>query len=55
MEEAMLIQNHSAWGAETLEQIPGLEVVSTLVRFHHERWDGRGYPRGLRAHPHRMP
>jgi GAF domain-containing protein len=46
-DESKLIQNHSAWGAETLEQIPGLEVVSTLVRFHHERWDGRGYPDGL--------
>jgi HD-GYP domain-containing protein (c-di-GMP phosphodiesterase class II) len=47
VEEARLIRNHSAWGAETLEQIPGLEVVSTLVRFHHERWDGDGYPDGL--------
>jgi GAF domain-containing protein len=47
VEESNLIRNHSAWGAETLEQIPGLEVVSTLVRFHHERWDGRGYPDGL--------
>ena len=46
-DESKLIRNHSAWGAETLEQIPGLEVVSTLVRFHHERWDGRGYPDGL--------
>src|SRR5437764_752043 len=46
-DESKLIRNHAAWGAETLEQIPGLEVVSTLVRFHHERWDGRGYPDGL--------
>ena len=46
-DESKLIRNHSVWGAETLEQIPGLEVVSTLVRFHHERWDGRGYPDGL--------
>ena len=46
-DESKLIRSHSAWGAETLEQIPGLEVVSTLVRFHHERWDGHGYPDGL--------
>src|SRR3954468_19028285 len=46
-DESRLIRNHSAWGAETLEQIPGLEVISTLVRFHHERWDGHGYPDGL--------
>src|SRR3954454_12677023 len=46
-DESRLIRNHAAWGAEPLEQIRGLEVVSTLVRFHHERWDGRGYPDGL--------
>jgi hypothetical protein len=38
---------HSGWGAETLASIPGLEAVATVVRFHHERWDGRGYPDGL--------
>ena len=35
---------HAAWGAETLSAIPGLEAVATVVRFHHERWDGTGYP-----------
>ena len=40
---------HSAWGAETLSSIPGLEAVATVVRFHHERWDGEGYPDRLRG------
>jgi HD-GYP domain-containing protein (c-di-GMP phosphodiesterase class II) len=40
---------HAAWGAETLSGVPGLEVVATIVRFHHERWDGGGYPDGLRG------
>jgi hypothetical protein len=40
---------HTAWGAETLSGIPGLEAVATVVRFHHERWDGEGYPDGLRG------
>src|SRR5919202_3255932 len=44
-----LIRCHAAWGAETLAGIPGLEAVAAVVRFHHERWDGRGYPHGLRG------
>jgi diguanylate cyclase len=42
-----VIRCHSAWGAETLSGIPGLEAVAGVVRFHHERWDGGGYPDGL--------
>ena len=45
--EYQVIRCHSAWGAETLAGIPGLEAVATVVRFHHERWDGAGYPDGL--------
>jgi GAF domain-containing protein len=48
-EEFELIKQHPVWGAETLASIAGLEVVATIVRFHHERWDGRGYPDGLDA------
>jgi HD-GYP domain-containing protein (c-di-GMP phosphodiesterase class II) len=48
-EERAIMRCHSAWGAETLSSVAGLEVVATIVRFHHERWDGRGYPDGLRG------
>jgi HD domain/GAF domain len=43
-DEYAVIRCHSAWGSETLSSIPGLEAVATVVRFHHERWDGQGYP-----------
>jgi len=46
-QEYDVIRCHSAWGAETLAGIPGLEAVAAVVRFHHERWDGAGYPDGL--------
>jgi response regulator RpfG family c-di-GMP phosphodiesterase len=46
-DENSVIRNHAAWGSETLARIPGLEAVATIVRFHHERWDGAGYPDGL--------
>jgi hypothetical protein len=45
--ERGLVNRHPVWGAELLEQVPGLEPVATIVRFHHERWDGTGYPDGL--------
>ena len=46
--ERALVNRHPAWGAELLECVAGLEPVATVVRFHHERWDGTGYPDGLR-------
>jgi HD-GYP domain-containing protein (c-di-GMP phosphodiesterase class II) len=45
--ENEVIRCHASWGSETLSRIPGLEAVATIVRFHHERWDGAGYPDGL--------
>jgi HD-GYP domain-containing protein (c-di-GMP phosphodiesterase class II) len=46
-DELEIMRCHSGWGAETLAGVPGLEAVATIVRFHHERWDGGGYPDGL--------
>jgi diguanylate cyclase len=45
--ENEVIRCHATWGAETLARVPGLGAVATIVRFHHERWDGAGYPDGL--------
>lgn len=45
--EEELVQRHPVYGAELLSTVPGLEPIATIVRFHHERWDGRGYPDGL--------
>jgi two-component system, cell cycle response regulator len=45
--ERDLIRMHPEWGASLVESIPGLEPVAAIVRFHHERPDGRGYPHGL--------
>jgi putative nucleotidyltransferase with HDIG domain len=45
--ERRLIRMHPDWGAGLVESIPGLEAVAAIVRFHHERPDGHGYPRGL--------
>ena len=46
-DELRLIRLHPEWGAEMVARIPGLEAVALIVRLHHERPDGRGYPHGL--------
>ena len=44
-----VIKQHPQMGAIIVAAIPGLEDAVDAVRGHHERWDGRGYPFGLRA------
>lgn len=46
-EERIEIQRHPATGAEILESIPILEGLVPACRYHHERWDGTGYPEGM--------
>ena len=45
--ELEVMRLHASWGADLVAQIPGLEAVALVVRFHHERFDGHGYPDGL--------
>jgi response regulator RpfG family c-di-GMP phosphodiesterase len=40
---------HTEFGRAILEQVPFLVTAIPVVAEHHERWDGKGYPRGLRA------
>ncbi|GAC1638828.1 MAG: hypothetical protein NVS4B8_05120 [Herpetosiphon sp.] len=46
--EYELVKTHAAVGAEFLETSQALRYLAPFVRFHHERWDGRGYPQQLR-------
>jgi HD-GYP domain-containing protein (c-di-GMP phosphodiesterase class II) len=43
-EEFEQMKLHTLKGAAILETIPALRPVIPIVRHHHERWDGRGYP-----------
>jgi putative two-component system response regulator len=38
---------HASIGADLLENISYLESAIPIIRHHHERWDGSGYPDGL--------
>lgn len=46
---------HVEIGVRVLEPIPGFEPVREIVRCHHERWDGSGYPAGLRGEEIPLP
>jgi HD-GYP domain-containing protein (c-di-GMP phosphodiesterase class II) len=48
-EEQSMIKEHPAWGASILGPVQQLTAVLPGVADHHERYDGRGYPRGLKA------
>lgn len=47
--EWAIVRAHPSIGAEILAAHPQLQAIVPLVAAHHERWDGRGYPRGLRG------
>jgi diguanylate cyclase (GGDEF)-like protein len=44
-----IMHRHAQYGAAILEQFTDLAVLAPGVLAHHERWDGRGYPRGLKG------
>ncbi len=46
--EWQVMRRHTVLGAELLAEISFFADVHPLVRSHHERWDGSGYPDGLR-------
>jgi HD-GYP domain-containing protein (c-di-GMP phosphodiesterase class II) len=48
-EEWEVMQTHPIIGAQILAPITYLRRAIPIVECHHERWDGQGYPRGLRA------
>ncbi|HVB72283.1 MAG TPA: diguanylate cyclase [Ktedonobacteraceae bacterium] len=46
-EEHASMLEHTIMGAEVVSQVPSLRALVPVIRAHHERWDGAGYPDGL--------
>jgi HD-GYP domain-containing protein (c-di-GMP phosphodiesterase class II) len=46
--EAAVMREHATRGAEIVARISSLQDSVPAIRHHHERWDGLGYPDGLR-------
>ncbi len=48
-EERKIIQKHPVYAKEMLSEIPFLQPCISVAYSHHERWDGKGYPDGLKG------
>jgi len=48
-DEWEIMRRHPDIGADMIGQHSALEEVAPIVRHHHERWDGTGYPAGLKG------
>ena len=48
-EEFEIIKQHVTMGAIIVQAVPGFEMTLDAIRHHHERWDGGGYPNGMRG------
>jgi putative two-component system response regulator len=47
VEEFAIVKHHPEWGCEVVRKANLSKTVQDIVLYHHERWDGNGYPFGL--------
>lgn len=47
LEMRAVIREHPRLGAQIVQRFPTLDLALAVIRNHHERWDGKGYPAGL--------
>lgn len=48
-EEFEIIKTHSVMGYNVLKNIEGFKIFAKIIKHHHERWDGTGYPDNLKG------
>jgi hypothetical protein len=53
--EWAIMRRHTLWGAQILGGSDAFERARVICRWHHENWDGSGYPDGLRAETIPLP
>lgn len=49
VDEFNIVKRHSETGYQILRAVDDLAVYAEAVLYHHERWDGEGYPQGLKG------
>jgi len=55
VDERQIMRMHPVYGAEMVRPIVSLRHLCPIIRGHHERWDGQGYPDGLKAEQIPLP
>ncbi len=45
--ERDIMNTHTIIGYEILSEVPTLQTAASIAHYHHEKWDGSGYPEGL--------
>ena len=48
-EEFSVIKSHTSIGKTILEGLDGMKAAAEVAAYHHERYDGKGYPEGLKG------
>ncbi|MHB9093904.1 MAG: diguanylate cyclase, partial [Eubacteriales bacterium] len=48
-EEFEMVKKHPFWGAGIIKAVDSLSQTLPLIKYHHEHFDGNGYPRGLKG------
>ena len=48
-EEFEVMKDHAKRGEQMIKSVKKLTAVASWLKSHHERWDGRGYPSGLKG------
>jgi len=48
-EEMEILWQHPTWGAQIVSPVESLKHVVSLILYHHEKYDGTGYPEGLKG------
>jgi HD-GYP domain-containing protein (c-di-GMP phosphodiesterase class II) len=48
-QEYAVMKQHPEKGAQMLSKIKAMKDIIPGIRFHHERWDGSGYPLGMKG------
>ncbi len=48
-EEYEIMKRHPVWSANFFAEVPGMDELASIVRHHHEKMDGTGYPDGWKG------